>query len=71
MDKREGEVSRISSNFFCLAVPKNFVGEPFCAVSRKVSGSNKFMDDNGGSIIFLRRIFFLSQKAKKICRGTL
>ena len=29
MDKREGEVSRFPSNFFCLTVPKNAVGEPF------------------------------------------
>ena len=29
------------SNFFCLAVPKNFVGEPFCAVFQKISGSEK------------------------------
>ena len=32
------------SKFFCPAVPKNFVGEPFCAVFQKVSGSEKFMD---------------------------
>ena len=25
----------------CLAVPKNFVGEPFCAVFQKNSGSEK------------------------------
>ena len=29
------------SNFFCLTVPKNFVGEPFCAVFQKISGSEK------------------------------
>ena len=29
MDKREGKISRIPSNFFCLTVPKNAVGEPF------------------------------------------
>ena len=29
--------------FFCLTVPKNFVGEPFCAVFRKIFGSEKFM----------------------------
>ena len=29
------------SNFFCLAVPKNFVGEPFCAVFQKISGTEK------------------------------
>ena len=29
------------SKFFCLTVPKLFVGEPFCAVFQKVSGSEK------------------------------
>ena len=29
------------SNFFCLTVPKNFVGEPFCAVFLKISVSEK------------------------------
>ena len=80
MDKREGEVSRVSfgkifshsaekfrkgthdgvtdfgypkilclrglshefsSNFFCIAVSKNFAGETFCSVFRKISGSGK------------------------------
>ena len=27
------------SKIFCLTVPKNFVGEPFCAVFQKISGS--------------------------------
>ena len=31
----------VLSNFFCLTGPKNFVGEPFDAVSRKISGSQK------------------------------
>ena len=30
-----------SSNLFCLAEPKNFAGEPFCAVFQKVFGSDK------------------------------
>ena len=33
---------RFSVEFFCLTVPKNFVGEPFCAVFRKIFGSEKF-----------------------------
>ena len=37
---REG-VSRFSVNIFCLIVPKNFVGEPFCAVFQKISGGQK------------------------------
>ena len=27
--------------FFCLTVPKRFVGEPFCAVFHKIFGSEK------------------------------
>ena len=30
-----------SSNSFCLAEPKNFAGERFCAVFQKISGSEK------------------------------
>ena len=29
------------SKVFCLTVPKNFVGEPLCAVFHKISGSQK------------------------------
>ena len=29
------------SKFFCLTVPKNFVGEPFCYVFQKISRSEK------------------------------
>ena len=40
MDK--SGVSRISvGKNFCLTVPENFVGEPFCAVFQKNSGSQK------------------------------
>ena len=39
------------SKFFCLTVPKNFVGEPFCAVFQKISGGGKFMDKRGGGRI--------------------
>ena len=40
MDKR-GEYQGFPSKFFCLTVPKNSVGEPFCAVFQKISGSEK------------------------------
>ena len=40
MDKR-GEYQGFPSKFFCLTVPKNSVGEPFCAVFQKNSGSEK------------------------------
>ena len=29
------------SKYFCLTVPKNFIGEPFCAVFHKIVGSEK------------------------------
>ena len=29
-------------NTFPLTVPKNFIGEPFCAVFQKISGIEKF-----------------------------
>ena len=37
-------MSRFSVEFFCLRVPKNFVGELFCAVLKKISGSEKEHD---------------------------
>ena len=40
---REGGVSCFLSTIFCLTVPKNFVGEPFCAVFHKKFCSEKFM----------------------------
>ena len=41
-------MSRFFIEFFCLAVPKNFVGEPFCAVFHKISGSEKSLRIRGG-----------------------
>ena len=29
------------SKFFCLTMPKDFLGEPFCAVFQKISGSER------------------------------
>ena len=40
MDKKEGEVSRFSFDFFCLTVPKNNIGEPF--IVSLISGIEKF-----------------------------
>ena len=43
MDKRGwGEYQEFLSKLFCLTVPKNIVGELFCAVFQKISGSEKF-----------------------------
>ena len=36
-----GKYQVFPSIVFCLPVPKNFVGEPFCAVFQKFSGSEK------------------------------
>ena len=48
------------SKFFCLTVPKIFVGKTFCAVFQK-----KFMDKRGGgSIKIFRRKIFVSQCRK-------
>ena len=33
-------MSLTSVEIFCLTVPKNFVGEPFCAVFQKNSGND-------------------------------
>ena len=43
------------SKFFCLTVPKSFVGEPFCAVFQK-----KFMDKRGEYQDFPSKIFCLT-----------
>ena len=42
MDKRGWKYQDFPSKIFCLTVPKSFVGEPFCAVFQKISGSEKF-----------------------------
>ena len=38
---RGGKYPDFPSKFFCLAVPKNSVGEPFCAVFQKIYGGEK------------------------------
>ena len=40
-------IARFSVEIFCLAEPKNFAGEPFCAVFQKVSCSENIMDKKG------------------------
>ena len=62
MDKRGG-VSRFSVEIFCLAVPKNAVGEP-CSLSL-ISGIEKvWMRGGGGSVKIFRRKFHISQCRK-------
>ena len=36
-----GDWQDFPSKFLCLTVRKSFVGEPFCAVFQKISGSQK------------------------------
>ena len=63
----DGYVTIFRRSFFCLAVPKNLAGEPFCAVFQKNSGSEKVkkFKDKRGSIKLLRQKIFVSQ-----CRKT-
>ena len=74
MDKRGGggkECHYILSKIFCPTVPKKFVGEPFCAVFQKISGSQKvYGKEGGGSIKIFRRKFFVS-RCRKFRRRTL
>ena len=58
MDKRGGGYQDFPSNFFCLTVPKNSVGEPF-SVSL-ISGVEKYCASEGYVTIFLRIVFCLT-----------
>ena len=51
------------SKFFCLTVPKNFIGEPFCAVFQKMSGSEKvYGKEEGGEYqVFPSKNFCLAK----------
>ena len=45
MDKSGGRgLSKFSFSIFCPTVPKDFVGEPFCAVFQTISGSQKVFE---------------------------
>ena len=50
MDKRGGgrEYQDFPTKSFCHRVPKNFIGEPFCAVFQKISSSEKVYGKEGG-----------------------
>ena len=52
------------SNVFRLRVPEIFVGENFCAVFRKVSGSEELYVVERRGIKIFRRIVFVSQCRK-------
>ena len=65
----ESYVTILCRNFF-LTVPKNFMGESFCAVFQKMSGSEKVLDKKGGVSRFSFENF-LSHSAEKFRRATL
>ena len=50
MEKRGGEYQDLPSKKFSLTVPKNSVGQSFCAVFQKVSGSEKVFGQRGGGL---------------------
>ena len=54
-DKKEVEYQDFPSEFFCVAVPKNFIGEPF-SVSF-ISGIEKFYASEAYVTIFFRKVF--------------
>ena len=43
------------SNFFCLTVPKKFVGEPSLLCFKKFPVLKKLMEERGGSIMIFSR----------------
>ena len=60
-----GEYQDFPSKFLCLTVPKNFVGEPFCAVFQEVSVSQKALDNKvGWRVKIFPPKFFVSQSRK-------
>ena len=72
MDKREGEVSRVPSEIFCLGVPKNAVGEPF-SLSLLSGIENVWMRGwvRGGGVSRFSSEKFLSHSAERFRRATL
>ena len=64
-------MSRFSVEIFCLTLTKSFVGEPFCAVFQKISGSQKVYGQEAGGVSRFSVDFFLSRSAEKCRRGTL
>ena len=64
--KREGRYQDFPSKFFCLIVPKNFVGQPFSVLL--TSGIGKVCASEG-YVTILRRKFFVPQY-RNILKGT-
>ena len=58
-----GEHQAFPSEFFCLTVPKNFLGETLSVAL--IAGTEKvWISEGGRSIKTFRRIFFVSQCRK-------
>ena len=66
MENRGGvwDYQDLPSNVFRLRVPEIFVGENFCAVFRKVSGSEELYVVERRGIKIFRQIVFVSQCRK-------
>ena len=60
----EGYVTILRRKIF-VSVPKHFVEELFCAVFRKISGSEKFMDKREGEVSRFSFESFLCHSAEK------
>ena len=53
------------SKIFCRTLPKNIVGEPFCAVFQKISGFDEIYGGEGGGVPGYPVEKFLSHSAKE------
>ena len=69
-DKEGGGNQDFPSKRFCLTLPKNFIGEHFCALFQKTSGSEKFLWIRGGLASGFSVDKFLSHSSKKLRRGS-
>ena len=63
-------MSRFSIEIFLSPIPINFLGEPFCAVFQKISGSEKNYGEEGWEVSRLSFEKFLSHSAEKFRKGT-
>ena len=73
MDRRGGSIKNFRQKLFCLTVPKNFLGKPFCAVFQKSSKIQKNLWTKGRrrkGVSHFSVKSFLSHSAEKLCRGT-
>ena len=63
-----GKYQNFSKKVCCLTVEKNFVGESFCDVGKKIVGNEKFLDQRGVSRFSTESL--LSHSTEKLRRGT-